>query len=411
MMHQDYLFQQLDIHNVIRGQEEKIKKNVQAIPANQLLNASEEDLLQAFVADLQLHVPVVQEDQIYIAESREASVDVSRDPMRMIYDRSKAFYLPGSETVIAIPFEGDPDFFRVRPQTFTINPPMAEVGKDELLLTYMGVDLKPEMIKMQYQRTVAEINSHLRSLAESAQQFNTQLPLTLAAEIKKRKERLLADSGMTAALGLPIRKRHGAPTTYAVPVKKRVPQIEQLYVSMTPFKPEPALAQKDYEDMLRIMESMVTVMELSPHAFNLMGEEDMRTHFLVQLNAQYTGQATGETFNFQGKTDILLRIGGKNVFIAECKFWTGEKALLATLDQLLSYLSWRDTKTAALIFNRNRDFSAVLAKIAESTPKHPLFKRYLGRSGETQFRYVFGQPNDVNREVFLTVLVFDVPIT
>ena len=38
------------------------------------------------------------------------------------------------------------------------------------------------------------------------------------------------------------------------------------------------------------------------------------------------GQATGETFNAAGKTDILLRIDGKNVFIGECKFWKGPKA-------------------------------------------------------------------------------------
>jgi hypothetical protein len=62
----------------------------------------------------------------------------------------------------------------------------------------------------------------------------------------------------------------------------------------------------------------------------------------------FKAQATGETFNFQGKTDILIRVEAKNVYIAECKFWKGEKTLLATLDQLLSYLSWRDTKAALL---------------------------------------------------------------
>jgi hypothetical protein len=101
------------------------------------------------------------------------------------------------------------------------------------------------------------------------------------------------------------------------------------------------------------MQNMVQVMELSPHVFYNMGEEDLRTHFLVQLNGAFKGQATGETFNFQGKTDILIRVEGKNVFIAECKFWKGEEALFATLDQLLSYLSWRDTKAALLVFNRN----------------------------------------------------------
>jgi hypothetical protein len=140
-----------------------------------------------------------------------------------------------------------------------------------------------------------------------------------------------------------------------------------------------------------------------------MGEEDLRSHFLVQLNGAFKGQATGETFNFQGKTDILMRFEGKNVFIAECKFWKGEKSFLETLDQLLSYLSWRDTKAAVLIFNRNADFSAVLAKIRETAPKHPLFKRDGGASGASAFRYVFAQPNDRNREIILTVLAFDIP--
>jgi hypothetical protein len=175
------------------------------------------------------------------------------------------------------------------------------------------------------------------------------------------------------------------------------------------FKPEPGLANEDYEEILRIMQNMVHVMELSPHAFQEMGEEDLRSHFLVQLNGAFKCQATGETFNFQGKTDILIRVEGKNVFIAECKIWKGEKVFLATLDQLLSYLSWRDTKSAVLVFNRNADFSAVLTKIGEIVPKHPLFKRGAGAQGESAFRYIFAQPNDKSREIILTVLAFDIP--
>jgi hypothetical protein len=135
----------------------------------------------------------------------------------------------------------------------------------------------------------------------------------------------------------------------------------------------------------------------------------LRTHFLVQLNAQYGGRASAETFNFQGKTDILIRAEGQDVFVAHCKFWGGEKQFLETIDQLLLYLSWRDTKTAILIFNRNANFSNVVEKIGEIAPKHPCFKRDLGKTDESGFRYVFHQPNDRNRELILTVLAFDVP--
>jgi len=51
----------------------------------------------------------------------------------------------------------------------------------------------------------------------------------------------------------------------------------------------------------------------------------------------------------------------------------------------------------------------VLAKIRETVPKHGLFKRGLGTSGESAFRYIFAQPNDSNREIILTVFAFDIP--
>jgi hypothetical protein len=118
---------------------------------------------------------------------------------------------------------------------------------------------------------------------------------------------------------------------------------------------------------------------------------------------------TGETFNAEGKTDILIRHEGRNIFIAECKFWHGEKAYLETIDQVLSYLSWRDTKIAVIIFNKNRDFSGVLEKVKEATRQHPRFKSGPKVEDETRFRYIFGQRDDANREVILTVLAFDVP--
>lgn len=140
-----------------------------------------------------------------------------------------------------------------------------------------------------------------------------------------------------------------------------------------------------------------------------MDEESIRSHFLVQLNGHYEGQATGETFNYQGKTDILIRSEGKNIFIAECKFWSGPKKLIETIDQLLGYSSWRDTKVAVIVFNRNKDFSKVLESIQETSKQHSNFKRQIAFASETMFRYVFAHRDDPNRELLLTVMAFDVP--
>ncbi len=140
-----------------------------------------------------------------------------------------------------------------------------------------------------------------------------------------------------------------------------------------------------------------------------MDEEALRSHFLVQLNGHFEGQATGETFNYQGKTDILIRSEGKNIFVAECKFWSGAKKLAETIDQLLSYSSWRDTKVAVILFNRNKNFTNVLEQIEATVTAHPNCKRSLRRSGETRFEYLFSHRDDQNREMLLNILAFDVP--
>ena len=179
--------------------------------------------------------------------------------------------------------------------------------------------------------------------------------------------------------------------------------------STVPYKPEPVLDIQEYEHILSVVSNMVMVMERSPKAFKNMKEEDLRQHFLVQLNGHYEGQATGETFNFEGKTDILIRADGKNIFIAECKFWKGSKAFKESIDQLLSYSTWRDTKTALLVFNRDTEMSTVLKSIPEVVKDHPKYKSSRDYDSETGFRYTLSHRDDANREIVLTVLVFNIP--
>jgi hypothetical protein len=391
------------------AQEERVKQRVLSLPPNQLLNASEQDLIDSLVDEYRFNVPVLDEDASYIADSNETRVDARLDPKRMVVDRSRPCPILGNRHVIAVPFNGDAGLFKVRPHIFQSGRPQAEIGVDELRLTFIRTDHDAEALSRDYQREMGPIRDYLRSLRESADQFNLKLLTLVKSEITKRKNHLLANAAMTAALNLPLKRREGVPQTYAVPLTKRRPRIDEIKVTGVPFKPEPALSDDEYEAILSIIKNMVAVMERSPRAFATIQEEDLRTHFLFQLNGQYEGMATGETFNFRGRTDIFIPFDGRNVFIAECKFWSGEKAFLETISQLLSYLSWRDTKTAILVFNRNKDHSAVLKKIASAVRDHILYKRVIYEE-ESTFRYVFGQPNDPNREVTITVLAFDVPI-
>jgi hypothetical protein len=153
---------------------------------------------------------------------------------------------------------------------------------------------------------------------------------------------------------------------------------------------------------------MTLVIERSPSVFSKMPEETLRDHYLVQLNGQYES-ATGETFNAEGKTDILVRDGNRNVFIAECKIWYGPKTITEALGQLLSYLTWRDTKSALLVFSRNKDFTNVLTSLWQAMEAHPQMKYGPAVEGETRKRYIFARPDDANREIILTVMAIPMP--
>ena len=192
---------------------------------------------------------------------------------------------------------------------------------------------------------LAEIEQHLGWQRGMIDAHNSTLPSAAEQAIQRRRERLLAQSHRAAALGIPVKRRDDAPKTYAVPTvrKKATPSLPP--ASSAQFTPEPTWALEQYDHALKIMQDMALVMERSPEAFKSMDEEALRQHFLVQLNAQFEGKATGETFNMGGKTDILLREADRNAFIAECKFWKGPKGFGEAIDQLLGYASWRDSKT------------------------------------------------------------------
>jgi hypothetical protein len=264
-------------------------------------------------------------------------------------------------------------------------------------------------IRSDAERQLGEIEQHLGWLRPQIDAHNKHLLQEAGSAIETRRIRLLTNQGRLASLGIPVKPRPGASKTYALPEVRRKATPKLPPAASTPFEPEPAWAMEHYDHALSVMQSMAALMERSPSAFAKQNEEHLRDQFLFQLNGQFEGRATGETFNLNGKTDILLREGNRNVFIAECKFWKGPKKFSETIDQLLGYTAWRDTKTAILVFNRGIETSTVLRGIAETAIAHPNYKRSLQWPHESGFRYIFHHSGDTNREFILSVLVFHVP--
>ena len=409
-MPQDILFHRKgDLRNYLEAGKQSLKREVESYDKDYLLNTSDDKLIEYLIDNYSLEAPELRESEMYLQDPSEPNIDVSQDPMRGIFDRSRPFYIKGVSITVVLPFNGENGLFHFQPSSFTFNPPRGEIVSGEVHLEYIKTEHDPEKLKKEISGDVSKLKEYLSWVKRDVESFNNELEPFIKDVLKNRKTKVLKDLDLVSSLDIPLKRRSDVPKTYAVPKIRKKPKIEKPKQSKKPFEPEPTLPMDEYGNILSIIQNMVLVMEQSPSAFAHMREEDLRQHFLVQLNGAYEGEASGETFNYEGKTDILIRHKGKNVFIAECKFWKGEKGLIDTIDQLLGYTSWRDTKTAILIFYRGKNFSAILEKIPNAVKSHPCFKSEIERKEETIFRHLFHHRDDTQREIILSVMAFNVP--
>jgi hypothetical protein len=241
------------------------------------------------------------------------------------------------------------------------------------------------------------INNH------DVDRLNQQMRERVRVAIEGRRQAELARRDLAGRLPFPIARRPEA--TRPVAVQRRQVRLQRSAPAPS-FVPEPALNEAVYEDILADCVNMATVFERTP-SVEKMGEEEIRNLFLGMLNTNYTGQVAGELFNGAGKTDICIRDDDRNVFIGECKLYHGPKAVTDAIDQLLSYLVWRDTKAALLLFVRAGNFSQAVERAVEAVSSHPQCRRIVQAQEPTRRSdYVFTRADDPDRAIRLALLPF-----
>jgi len=402
------LFYDKDLRTVLGLQEKALSNEINSLDETRIMNTSPEDLSTYFVTKYRVEPLQIHEQGIQV-DYGDTQVEVTHRFDYAVFDTSRPTYVTGTRVSFYVPFTGDPQLFSCQPSRFYMSPLQGRVQDNELLFIYDRTSHDVTSVSSDFERDKSQLREYIRWSGSDIEQYNSGIREKVDSYLSSRRQKLLRDRGTIESLGYPLKRRAGVPRTYVTPEVRRhiTPQLPS--VATEPYKLDPTIELGEYEHILTVISNMVLVMERSPKAFRNMSEEDLRQHFLVQLNGQYEGQATGETFNYEGKTDILIRSNGSNLFIAECKFWSGPTGLTNAIDQLLGYTSWRDTKTALLIFNRNRNTSTVLKSIPAVVTKHPNYRAKADYDSETGFRYVFSHRDDSNKELTLTVLVFDVP--
>ena len=405
-----YPFRDGDTFSTFQNHLDNIINEIRSLENEYILKASKTELADFYVDKASIQPLILHTDQYYMENQSGTKIDVSHDFDRAVFPGERA-YVQGTQLDIAIPFEGDPMLWRISASTFSLSGyPEIEVQNDRIVFNVSFPDdtANPEKIRAQVDRNIKSLADAVRNLKRDVDNHNQNARGKITYEINRKKELAQSTVGAVVALGIPM-KRRDQPLTFTAPTKRRELPTTRPKVSTEPYKPEPVLAEAEYDHILEIMRSMSLVIERNPDAFTSLDEEAIRTHFLLQLNGHYEGSASGETFNASGKTDILIRVENRNIFIAECKFWRGQKGFTDAVDQLLGYLSWRDTKSALLIFNRTKDSSAVRQKMHEAMQGRPEHKKTVFFDPHGDSKYILVKESDPGREIVVTTQLYDMP--
>ena len=401
-------FRDGDTFATFQNIKEKVTREIEALENDYVLKASPAELERYYVSQVMVTPLTLDAKNHYIDSQEGTQLDVSHDFRRGLF--GERLVVKGTSIDIAIPFTGDPALWRIRPASYSLSGyPELEIRDDVVVFSHSFPDdsPEPERIKTEIESAISSLSRAVSNLAGDVENHNREAPQAVRAALERKLSKAKAAVSAVAGLGIPIKQRL-APATFVVPTKRRESPVSRPSVPKEKFTPEPVLDQREYEHILGVLRSMALVIERSPDSFASLDEEAIRTHFLLQLNGHYEGLATGETFNSSGKTDILIRADNKNVFIAECKFWRGPKSFSEAIDQLLGYLSWRDSKCALLIFNQTKDSSAVRQKMHEIMLARAEYRKAVINDDNGDSRYVFIKESDPGREIQVQTMLFDI---
>jgi len=391
----------------------KIESEINSTQENYILNVSEEQYSQYLIEEYSIDEPILHFENVY-ADNYEKEISAEYFPHSFHVEEGKKY--PRQVIQFFVPLSGNYELLNYRPGTNSIimggGRINFEVEYDKLKLEVIDFYNDPKKIRQVYDENVKHTQDKLNLLKQNIQEFNNSLNSWIIGEIRKRKNKFLAKNEFMSSLGIPFKKKKNTSDTFAIPrptLRTKI-KVSKPDVKNASFKPEPTIDIDVYIQILKLINDVGKNFERLQNVYKDKAEEDLRDHILMTLDPNFEyGSASGETFNKTGKTDIQLRHDSSVAFIAECKFWTGEKGYLKTISQLLNYLTWRDTKTSVIIFVRQKDFSSILSKVETITKIHSNYVGFVSKSDENWFNYRFHLNDDKNREIKLAVQLFHIP--
>ena len=395
------IFAERDFDDLSRTLYEELNTRIHDEDTNYLLNVNRTEYLSHVVSEYDIPALELDFDKM-TASSSEKLIPAEHFPFNFHVLEGESY--PKQVIKYHIPFSGDKELLRYAPNPRVLNSRDVVVEGSEVCFEIVDFYGDPQRVKDEAEPVLRLIRQQVKNLEDNIAQHNQQFRSQADSFFDARKAEVMRQNQVVAGLGVPVRKSDNIPRTFAVPATTRKKVVPKPQASSEQYSPEPALDETIYEEILQTIFDTGRVFERLPSTYAGKDEETLRDHLILNLEPRFQIDTTGETFNKSGKTDILMRYQGKNVFVAECKFWKGQKKHLEAIDQILSYLTWRDSKAAIVYFISTKEMAAPLKAIENSTPSHPCFITAKGKRDESWFLYELHLPGDHSRPLQLAIL-------
>lgn len=408
----DPLFYKDDLRATLEKNLQRAGSEVDSLDEAQFLSATDDQIVEHVYSKHEVLPLELHEDRMEM-DMQESQVDVRDHFNRASFGRSQPTLIPAVQVRVTVPFTGDAVLWNCRPSTYGLGPPRAHVrsrrddqnGELELVLSRPSDTIRGDEVKREVENTLSSIREYVEFSKSDVDAHNQQLRSHIQQCVARRRQRLAKYSQIATTVNIPLKRKPGSPDVSPLPIKRRL--VKPL-PAPSGRNSEPGIRDDDYTYILNVIRHEGSTYEATPQTFAVHDEEELRDIIVAHLNGHFEGGATGETFRRRGKTDIRIEARDRAAFVAECKLWRGAKEITKAIDQLLSYLTWRDCKAALIVFNKDvAGFSEIQEKVPEVLSQHPRFIRQLTAERHGEWRFEFRSADDEQRHVIVHVFLFN----
>lgn len=400
-------FRDIDLGMSLNSNKQKMAAKVDSFKNEEIMANDLEILAGNLYAEFHIELVEIMDEEFSKRHIGQAKIKKRIDPFLQDFYGKEYTEVDGVVMVFYFPFTGEEDLFKCHASTYSLSGyPDISISRGFISLRYeyslnemQSENAKDSALK-KLERDIKDIRDGISYANKDVESYNMSLKKQALQLLEEKKRKVESFFSVANMFEVPVKKSAYAETH--VLLQRKIVPIAHEYKKEDIY----SISDANYADILATIKHMGSTYERTPRSYAAMKEEDLRNTLLAALNGTYLGGAVGEAFRNNGKTDICIEEKNRAAFVAECKMWTGQKAIADALKQLDSYLTWRDCKTALVYFVQKKDFLAILRTAEEALRAIPEM-RQVQVLDKNEFKCCMVSTQNPGQQIQVRVMLFN----